>query len=341
MIKVSVIVPVYKVPLKYLRECFASLLAQTMQECEFIVVSDGAPDAECSVCEEYADKDSRFIFFRREHAGVSATRNFGIEQAKGEYITFVDSDDRIDSECCELTYSYAKKHNSDIVLWDSRYNTKSTIEQPNLLSHDNECFTSKEQEYLCECIIDTPTRDAFCMPLVACKLFKRKHILSNKIEYPCDITICEDRIFNFKAISKANRISYLKRNFYFYRIHPNSATHKFVPDAFHKYTRFLEKFNKNECERYAVQMANTYLKFFFLSWSLDFFHKENKSKFSKKIQQLRDILDNQKTKTHLVKFSLKNWTGLPAFEIRLFKSGLTFPIYLHAIKAKLLQLLYH
>ena len=94
-IKVSVVVPVYKVPLEYLRVCLDSLAAQTLQECEFIVVSDGAPEAECSICEEYANKDSRFKYFRREHAGVSVTRNFGIEQAQGEYISFVDSDDYV------------------------------------------------------------------------------------------------------------------------------------------------------------------------------------------------------------------------------------------------------
>ena len=82
MIKVSVIVPVYKVPLKYLRACLDSLTAQTLQECEFIVVSDGAPEAECAICAEYAGKDSRLKFFRREHAGVSATRNYGIEKAQ-------------------------------------------------------------------------------------------------------------------------------------------------------------------------------------------------------------------------------------------------------------------
>ena len=96
-IKVSVVIPVYRTPLEYLRACLDSLVAQTMQECEFIVVSDGAPEAECSICEEYAARDCRIKFFRREHAGVSATRNYGMAQALGKYISFVDSDDWIDA----------------------------------------------------------------------------------------------------------------------------------------------------------------------------------------------------------------------------------------------------
>ena len=118
-IKVSIIVPVYKVPLEYLRDCLDSLNAQTLQECEFIVVSDGAPEAECSICEEYAAKDSRFKFFKREHAGVSATRNFGIKQALGEYISFVDSDDWIERDYTSILASL--KNNPDVVFFSFNY----------------------------------------------------------------------------------------------------------------------------------------------------------------------------------------------------------------------------
>ena len=99
MVLFSVIIPVFRVPLNYLKICLDSLTKQSNQECEFIILSDGAPEAECSICNEYATKDARFKFFKREHAGVSATRNFGINQAQGQYIIFVDSDDWIDQNC--------------------------------------------------------------------------------------------------------------------------------------------------------------------------------------------------------------------------------------------------
>ena len=78
MIKVSVIVPVYIVPLEYLQTCLDSLIAQTMRECEFIIVSDGALETECSICENYAKRDSRLKFYKRAHAGVSATRKSAV-----------------------------------------------------------------------------------------------------------------------------------------------------------------------------------------------------------------------------------------------------------------------
>ena len=112
---ISIIIPVYNVPQEYLRSCFESLVAQTMQNCEFVVISDGAPKMECSICEEYAAKDSRFKFFKCEHAGVSAARNFGLERALGEYITFVDSDDCVAPNFLETLFFLAQLHQVDVV----------------------------------------------------------------------------------------------------------------------------------------------------------------------------------------------------------------------------------
>ena len=128
-IKVSVIVPVYNV-LEYLRTCLDSLVAQTMCECEFIVVSDGASEAECSICEEYVAKDSRFKFFRRNHGGLAAVKNFGMTQAQGEYISFVDSDDWIAPDILKDAYELSRKTNSDVTFWNY-----SVVTPKGLISH--------------------------------------------------------------------------------------------------------------------------------------------------------------------------------------------------------------
>ena len=135
-INISVIIPVFTVPLEYMRACFDSLKNQTMQECEFVVVSDGAPEEESSICEEYVNKDARFKFFRREHAGVSAARNFGIEHAQGEYIVFVDSDDKTTKDFCSAIYSSAKKWNSDILLFEQNLENRNTVSTFSLFKHD-------------------------------------------------------------------------------------------------------------------------------------------------------------------------------------------------------------
>ena len=89
---ISVIIPVYNVS-AYLPQCLNSVIGQTYQNLEIIVVEDGSSDGSLLICEEYAEKDSRIHVIRAAHGGISAARNIGIENANGVYLTFFDSDD--------------------------------------------------------------------------------------------------------------------------------------------------------------------------------------------------------------------------------------------------------
>ena len=92
--KISVIVPVYKAE-AYLHRCVDSLLAQTFQDFEVLLIDDGSPDRSGEICDEYAQKDSRIRVFHKENGGVSSARNLGLDNARGEWVTFVDSDDYV------------------------------------------------------------------------------------------------------------------------------------------------------------------------------------------------------------------------------------------------------
>lgn len=210
MIKASVIVPVYKVPLEYLRECFESLLTQTMQDCEFIVVSDGAPDAECSVCKEYATKDPRFKFFRRKHAGVSATRNYGIEQAQGEYITFLDCDDYLSQDAL---YLFTKNINdADILLANTQLFWAES--KTKILLKLNNIFREKIK------IQKIPN-------FAICGYFFRKSILDTfSTTFDESLKLSEDRVFIYTYLTKAKLITTLENTVYYYRQHTNSVCHQ-------------------------------------------------------------------------------------------------------------------
>lgn len=94
--KISVIVPVYNTE-KYLHRCIDSILAQTFTDFELLLIDDGSKDNSGTICDEYAAKDSRVRVFHKENGGVSSARNLGLDNAKGEWISFVDSDDYTDS----------------------------------------------------------------------------------------------------------------------------------------------------------------------------------------------------------------------------------------------------
>ena len=117
-IKVSVIVPVYNVE-KFIDKCLNSIVNQTLKEIEIIVVNDGSPDNSQKIIDKYVKKyPEKVQSFIKENGGQGSARNLGIEKAKGEYISFVDSDDWLDLDALEKMYSLAKKDNSDIVICD-------------------------------------------------------------------------------------------------------------------------------------------------------------------------------------------------------------------------------
>lgn len=89
---ISIIVPVYNAE-KYLQKCLDSILEQTYQNLEIIIVNDGSTDNSGQICQEYEKKDSRIIYIEKENGGVSDTRNTGLDRMTGSYVTFVDSDD--------------------------------------------------------------------------------------------------------------------------------------------------------------------------------------------------------------------------------------------------------
>ena len=118
MTKVSVIVPVYNVE-KYIDKCLNSLVNQTLKEIEVIVVNDGSPDNSQNIIDKYVKKYPKKVkSFIKENGGQGSARNLGLEHAKGEYISFIDSDDWIDNEALEKMYNLAKKKNSDVVICD-------------------------------------------------------------------------------------------------------------------------------------------------------------------------------------------------------------------------------
>lgn len=324
---ISVIVPVYKVPLEYLRECFDSLLAQTMQESEFIVVFDGAPEAECSICEEYASKDSRFKFFKRKHAGVSATRNFGIDQAQGEYITFVDSDDWVGPNMCESTTTFAKQTEYDVLIFslNEHYSNRSikTI-RPFL----------QDKQYLDQQTIDTIIRNTIhifkynFIPAIntVCKLYNRRFLKKHNIRYHQDLPIGEDRVFNYQVYTHAKKIAYQNTPFYHYRVWSSSSRNSYNEQTLYHSVSYINRLHELSQGLYNNEIALEAISeiWYFCSKGPREPKYINLVKRTIKSEDFQRLIQGiQKTTPHpLVK--------LDAFS---FKRKWTFPIYIHLLCA--------
>lgn len=113
----SIIVPVYNVE-QYLSRCIESVLSQTFKDFELILVDDGSTDSSGAICDHYAEKDNRIIVIHKENGGVSTARNVGIENARGEYITFCDSDDYYKDKLLETVVSYLEDDSVDVLSYN-------------------------------------------------------------------------------------------------------------------------------------------------------------------------------------------------------------------------------
>lgn len=180
--KVSVIVPVYNVE-KYLRRCVDSILSQTFTDFELLLVDDGSKDKSAVICDGYAAEDHRVRVFHKENGGVSSARNLGIEEARGEWISFVDADDWINSDYFENLLKAVK--NSDMVISGFQY----VLLRGGKLFFLNTVTPSLKLSY----------NELFSLPHTMstpwCKLFKANIIKGNAVMFDEKMKMGEDTCF--------------------------------------------------------------------------------------------------------------------------------------------------
>lgn len=221
--KVSIIVPVYNVE-KWLPECMDSLVNQTLEDIEIICVNDGSTDNCKNILDEYAKKDKekfkkeRIKVINQENQGVCAARNAGLDIASGEYITFVDSDDYVDTKCYETAYKWAKKDNIDVLQFrHNRVNEKSKIKSSN-----NSEKNLSDSEVL---NLEQFLKKSFS-GFVWFKMIKSDIIKDNNIRFMTDISLSEDACFSYMVFPRATRFKIIPGKFYNYRSRPGSAVKK-------------------------------------------------------------------------------------------------------------------
>ena len=139
---ISVVVPIYNVE-KYLKKCLDSILSQSYTNLEIILVDDGSPDNCGKICDEYRNKDSRIIVIHKKNGGLSSARNAGIDICKGEYLSFIDSDDFISPTYIEDLYSAINKYKVDIATFS--WYREFYDETENLVKLDTSETTTSEE----------------------------------------------------------------------------------------------------------------------------------------------------------------------------------------------------
>lgn len=244
--KISVIVPVYKVE-KYLKRCVDSILDQTYENLEIILVDDGSPDASPLICDEYAIKDSRVTVIHQKNSGLSGARNAGIEKATGKYIAFVDSDDYIAPHMYETLWNNLINYDAQISIcrlqrFSGAYYDGELESELHIATYDNE--TALRNLHL---------EDGEMYTVAYNKLYLRS--LFEKVRYPIG-RLNEDEFTTYKVIDKSNKVVITTEKMYFYYYNDNSITtsKKYLQssdvfDALDERKEYFEQANKPKIVR--------------------------------------------------------------------------------------------
>lgn len=212
---ISVIVPVYNVE-KYIKKGIESLLAQSYQNIEIILVDDGSPDNSPAILDQYTKKDSRIKVLHQKNQGVSTARNNGIKISNGEYILFVDGDDYVGKDYVEFFYKLISQKSADIAV---NYDLFSALNSSHN-HHEKEEVESPEQ------IIE----DIYLGKMnvaVWNKMYKKSFLEKNNIRFNPKIWYGEGMLFNIECLSSTKKIAVGSRKVYYQVYNQNSAMRSF------------------------------------------------------------------------------------------------------------------
>lgn len=233
----SIIVPVYNTG-QYLNRCLDSILNQTFEDFELLLIDDGSQDFSSVLCDQYAQIDKRIKVFHKDNEGVSAARNDGISMAQGKYIGFVDSDDYIDLTMYEQMIEKIQEDSSDVC-----------IVSHNVVSRE---IQFKEIPFDKDIITDYAIKASYIPLLIGrysdkellgscCRCLYKADILKT-IFFDLKIKLLEDTLFNIDVAFKAKKISIINKGLYNYCVNETSATNHYRADAIEQIDRIAEKF---------------------------------------------------------------------------------------------------
>ncbi|MBQ7548152.1 MAG: glycosyltransferase [Clostridia bacterium] len=242
--KLSFIIPVYKVE-NYLRECVDSVLAQSVDDCEIILVDDGSPDGCPAICDEYASAHpDRVIVIHKENGGLAQARNYGLAKARGDYIFFVDSDDYLIGDNVSALLERAYAANADVLhtSFFSIHENAGELKRVELPFEPDRLYTHADMEREI-CSASSKNRIAY----VWRNLYRRAFLEDNGIAFEESLRMIEDAPFDIKAFCSAERFLAVDIPVYCYRIRDDSLQRKkYVED----YDLILEKQWKLKLEYY-------------------------------------------------------------------------------------------
>ena len=239
MPKISVIVPVYQAE-KFLRDCVESVQRQTFADWELLLVDDGCTDGSPALCDALAREDGRIrVFHKGRNSGVSETRNLGMDNARGAYIAFLDSDDRYEPRCLEVLWGLREQAGADTAacahlnLWTDGTETPELVLPAGFYGPDD-----IREKIVCPLLGDRLAQPVF-NGFIWRYLFSAEILDRLRLRY--EGAYLEDDLFLMEYFCNAERVAVTEEPLYRYLQNPASATHKYMKDFQQVFGRFMER----------------------------------------------------------------------------------------------------
>lgn len=253
---VSIILPVYNGE-AHLEHCVQSVLAQTMDDIQLILVDDGSTDGTAAICDRYGAEEPRVKVIHQKNAGVSAARNAGLAAATGEYIGFVDADDYIAPDMYEQALKAI--NGCDMAMWDVVTVLPDGRTEPDTIPLLERDGLIQKQDW-------TP---AILRQMAgsACRCLYRRSLIE-KVRFPVGIKLSEDRLFNLEAMGKAQKLAYFKQGLYFRVVREGSACHRYHGDKYEKSLLAMEQADRIIERYWSPEYRAEYVRAFVIDGAL-------------------------------------------------------------------------
>ena len=302
-LKFSVCIPVYNAE-KYIIECLESVIAQTYDDYEVIIVDDGSTDDSSRICDEYADKDSRFKIFHQENKGPYYSRSEAIKRASGEYLVFLDADDLLDKMCLEYLNNIldTSVKDADIICFShyAMYANKNVVRcVSQSFSDTTENRIEKEYKNISQKEMSVLLMQSYRYNTVWGKALKSDMAKRSIMALSDKLLNGEDAIQIAKCIISSEKIVFCKKTLYYYRQRKNSIAHQFDKNTIYGAIRAHYIVDKLMSESVLLKEENSEVysmhNVLALNNFLEQIYKNNISRvgFSEKKKNVSEIMQNE------------------------------------------------
>lgn len=330
-VTISILMPVYNSQ-EYLKNTVQGVINQSYKEWELILVDDGSKDNSKNICIELQKIDNRIRFVNKENTGVSDTRNIALDNAKGKYIAFIDSDDSVHKDYLKILLSSIEKSNGQLAVCgfkERKISSNGQIEELSRVFYPKEVIATEDMKDL---IMDFGN-SGLLNPLWN-KLYSRKIIEENNIRFKEEVETGEDFIFNLQYFRKINNICFSKGELYYYiRRNNNSITYQYIDNMYEKGLEihnlledFLKDMNfynsKNKYILYGNHLMGVFSAF------LNLFHKDCKLTLKQKKHYIKAIVNREYVSECAVNRKRdKGLIGLTALLVRIKNSTIICSVF--------------